>query len=169
MLHNYSIVNFESPIKTVTTRLCDGCTSCCEGWLSCNIYGNEVYRGKPCVFLKEKQGCSAYDFRPTSPCKNFVCYWRQDITIPEKFKPNICGNIMVFRKTEDNIVHLDILEGSKPIDHELLDWVLQRYIEKKINSVRWFSNQNTLMNFVSRDEKFKEQMNKLLISTMTRV
>lgn len=160
MLENYSIINFDSPLKSVPAKSCNGCTACCEGYLSCNIFGYEVRNGRHCRFVDQGKGCQAYDLRPYNPCKTFLCYWKQDETVPEKFKPNVCGNIMVYRKSAEGIMHLDIVEATKPLNLELLDWALTRFRKKKIDSLRWFLNGK--INYVSRDEKFIEHMEKLL-------
>lgn len=167
MLENYSIINFDSPLKSVPSRSCNGCTACCEGWLSGNIYGFIMERNKPCRFISKNNGCSAYEMRPHSPCKTFLCYWKQDESVPEKFQPNVCGNIMIYRRSEGNVVHLDILEASKSLNIELLNWALERYRQKKINSLRWFMNDNTTMNYVSRDQKFIDKMNLLMQENIT--
>lgn len=157
----YSIIDFESPLKPVTTRSCDGCTSCCEGWLTCTIYGYDVAPGKPCRFMGKSTGCSAYEVRPYNPCKTFLCYWKQDSSIPEHFKPSISKNILLFRKSLEGILHLDIVEAGKPVSLEILNWALMRFRTKKVNSVRWWFDGK--LHYVSRDEQFIELMEKRLI------
>lgn len=160
MFKTYSIINFEEPIKPINTRSCNGCTSCCEGWLSCNIYGQEVNLGKPCKFLDKSFGCSAYDLRPYDPCKTFLCYWKIDRTIPEHFKPSISKTIMIYRRSVENINHLDLVDAGKPISTEILSFALSLFQSKKVDSVRWWVKGK--MNYVSRDEKFIQAIDKSL-------
>lgn len=154
----YSIIDFENPLKPNNTRSCNGCTSCCEGWLTCNIYGYEVSRNKPCRFMSPSPnaGCSAYEVRPHNPCKTFLCYWKQDPSIPEHFKPSISKNIMIYRRSAEGILHLDLIDAGKPISLEILNWALMRFRTRKVDSVRWWLDGK--LNYVSRDEKFIEIM-----------
>lgn len=165
MLGNYSVINFVTPLKSIPSRSCNGCTACCEGWLSGSIYGYPMYREKPCKFIDKDTGCSIYETRPSTPCKTFICYWKQNEIVPERFKPSSCGNIMIYRQSEQDLIHLDILEGSKPLSTEVLDWALEMYLNKKIDSLRWFMNNNMTTNYVSRNQKFIEKMNSLLIES----
>lgn len=41
-------------------------------------------------------GCSAYERRPTDPCKNFVCGWLlPNSPFPEEFRPDKMSAIIV--------------------------------------------------------------------------
>lgn len=160
MLDGYSIINFQNSIPAnAGERSCNGCTACCEGWLTCNIYGYEVKRNQPCRFLSKNSGCSAYNMRPYDPCKTFKCYWKQDDTIPENFKPSVSGVIMIYRTSAEGIKHLDLVEGKKSLSLEILDFALTRYRQKKVDNVRWFIGDK--VNYVSNDQRFINKMKDL--------
>jgi len=162
MYDTFSIVNFDFVQKPIHDRACDGCTSCCEGWLTANIYGIDMYPGKPCRFADKSNGCTIYNNRPANPCKGFYCYWKGNKDVPEHFKPSISKNILVLRSTEDGARFLDINEAGKPVDFEILNWAIEQYRSKKVDSVRWIMGANKKMNYVSRDQRFINKMNQLL-------
>lgn len=158
----YKIVNFDYTPKPVYERACDGCTSCCEGWLSANIYGTTMAPKIPCTFLSKEQGCSIYNNRPFNPCQVFYCHWKSNLDVPEHFKPSISKNIMVYRKHTNGLYSLDIVEAGKPISLEILNWAMVQFRKKKVDSVRWFMEYNTKINYISRDEKFIDLMDSVL-------
>lgn len=160
MYHKATFQNFDKSTKIDTKeRQCGDCTYCCEGWLSCNVFGYEIGWNKPCKFVVSGKGCSAYNFRPEDPCKTFKCLYRQDDRVPVKFKPKDVGNIMIAR-TIDGTPFLDIIEAGKPLSLEILDWALEQFRIGRYDSIRYFFNGK--MNYVSRNEKFIELMKQKL-------
>lgn len=154
--HNSTFENFDRTVRIDTKeRDCGDCTYCCEGWLTCNVFGYEVGRGVPCKFVMKGKGCKAYDYRPYDPCKIFKCYYREDIMVPDKFKPSVVGNIII-RRVFDGIPYVDIVEAEHALNLELLDWVLTQFRDGKFDSVRYFLN--GYPNWVTRDPKFDEAM-----------
>lgn len=74
-------------------RNCDGCTKCCEGYLTGEAFGHHFSPGNPCKF-HNKKGCSIYEQRPYNPCKVFQCQWKSNLNIPEWLKPDKSGVII---------------------------------------------------------------------------
>ncbi len=116
-------------------RSCGDCTACCEGWLSAEINGHEMYPGKPCHFVEQGKGCTIYKDRPKEPCKNFACMWKVDKNIPEHFKPSISGTILA-KQEIDGIPYLAAVPAGKEINPELLSWLVTFGTANKIN-IRW--------------------------------
>lgn len=112
-------------------RKCDGCTKCCEGWLSGVAKGHNFYRGKPCHFKSEK-GCSIYKDRPTHPCKNFVCEWLTNSNIPEWMKPDKINAIIV-KRLKNNIEYFEIAESGEKLKVEVLSWFVIYCLQNKLN------------------------------------
>jgi len=154
--HNSTFENFDKTLRIdANERQCGDCTYCCDGWLTCNIFGYAVYPGSPCKFVKTGKGCTAYDFRPEDPCKTFKCYYKQNSQVPDKFKPSLIGNVLIAR-TIDGIPYLDIVEGSSSLSLEILDWALSHFREGKIDSLRYFYK--GVQNWVTRDPEFEKAM-----------
>lgn len=116
-----------------TGRSCDGCTKCCDGWLTANIHGEEMYPGKPCQFVESGVGCTIYDKRPKDPCKGFVCMWKAVDEVPEEFKPSEIGAIL-HRQEIGRISYLNITEAGNLLDPKLLSWFVTYCVERKINA-----------------------------------
>jgi len=74
------------PLKS--TRSCQPCSACCDGWLQIRIEGALAYPGKPCPHSTGK-GCRIYAARPVDPCQQFICGWRMhDSPLPEWMRPD---------------------------------------------------------------------------------
>jgi hypothetical protein len=73
---------------------CGDCTKCCEGWNIFNIEGKSVKPGSPCKYVNPGVGCSLGDKRPGFPCKSYNCEWKNELKMPEEFKPSNCGFII---------------------------------------------------------------------------
>jgi len=112
-------------------RKCDGCTKCCDGTLTTNVNGEDVYKGRPCRFLGEK-GCVIHKDRPKDPCKIYNCEWLINLNIPEWLKPNRSNVILDFRKIE-NILYLEVKEAGAKLSTEVLNWLLMEHLNNKIN------------------------------------
>ena len=107
------------------TRSCDGCTKCCEGYLTGEIHGHKMYPGRPCHF-KCKTGCEIYEQRPERPCKSYVCEWLVDPNIPGWFKPNEINAIVTKRKLTNGMEFWDVAEAGEKLKVEVLNWLLHR-------------------------------------------
>ena len=83
--------------KFQNNRSCNSCTKCCDGWLAGNIYGHDMYTGKPCHFVKS-DGCSIYNERPQNPCRIFKCEWLINLDIPEWLHPKKSEVIILKKK-----------------------------------------------------------------------
>lgn len=59
------------------TRECMPCTACCDGWVQINVYGEDVYPGRPCPH-STGHSCRIYENRPRDPCREFICGWRME-------------------------------------------------------------------------------------------
>jgi Fe-S-cluster containining protein len=78
-------------------RSCNGCTRCCEGWLTTKVFNFEIGPEQgPCRFLG-KGGCSIYEQRQYDPCQTFQCGWKENTSIPEDIKPSKSNVILLLR------------------------------------------------------------------------
>lgn len=114
-------------------RSCEGCTKCCDGWLSANIKGHEMFPGQPCKFVESGVGCTIYDKRPKEPCKTFSCMWRADTRMPEHFKPSLINSI-VSQQSIAGIPYLSAVEAGAKSDPEFLSWFISYCVAGKINA-----------------------------------
>lgn len=126
------------PRKPAKDRSCDGCTRCCEGWLTATIHGEDMYPGKPCQYVEEGVGCSIYNDRPKDPCKEFLCEWRVNDQIPLQFKPSISNSIILDKKIR-NIPYYNIVQTGTEADPEFLSWLFM-YCMTLSKNVRWEVN-----------------------------
>ncbi len=122
----------ENPLSSLPSRECGGCTKCCEGWLSSPIYGEWMYKGKPCRF-QSKNGCSIYEKRPEEPCKTFKCAWLDGHLLPEWFKPNDINLICTWREWKPDKIYLEVLECGSPIDSRALSWLFLFHLKTETN------------------------------------
>jgi uncharacterized cysteine cluster protein YcgN (CxxCxxCC family) len=109
-----------STFPIIAERSCDGCTRCCEGWLSGNAYGYDFYPGKKCHFLTSKS-CSIYSVRPENPCKTFQCQWKENTQIPDWLKPDKCNTILLRRKYE-SYTYWFMVHTGKTVDPRVYEW-----------------------------------------------
>lgn len=124
-------------IKTVG-RACNGCTKCCEGWLSGEAYGYKFGPNTKCAFLKK--GCTIYPNHPTDPCKLFECQWKMNRGLPEWLKPNESG-VIILKKYIDIFDYLMIVPAKVKINQKIYDWAYE------------FSQQNIKNHIVITDGK----------------
>jgi len=104
------------------TRACGECRACCEGWAAGTIRGHDMFPGKPCHFL-DHEGCTIYDTRPVSPCRNFVCAWlAPGSALPESFRPDRLGVIVVPIRWRDLPAYILLSAGRDP-DDALIAWM----------------------------------------------
>ena len=102
-------------------RDCNGCTACCEGWLSGQVQNKYFQSGRPCHF-KCENGCSIYEQRPENPCKTYHCEWLNNPDTPEWMKPNL-SKIIITKKQWKNGEYLEINEMGCKIDPTMLNWM----------------------------------------------
>ncbi len=142
--------------KIFARRSCNGCTKCCEGWLSAEIEGEEMYPGKPCQFKGEK-GCTIYDTRPEEPCRTYSCYWLEDPQyVPEEFWPMKTNNIMSRRWTSSGIPYLEIIEAGDKLPVEMLDWAIQSVQLGFIKNIVYKLNGKD--RFITSNENFAKEI-----------
>ena len=122
-------------LRNKNERSCEGCTACCEGWLSANIKGEEMFPGKPCQFVEQGVGCTIYKDRPKDPCKQFQCMWRStdSSVMPDEFKPSEVGSIVTVSDI-DGIPYHNLVEcGVKP-QPEVISWFVAFVVGKGLNA-----------------------------------
>jgi len=124
--------------KFKNNRNCNGCTKCCEGWLSGNIYGYKKYTGRPCHFVKS-DGCSIYKKRPQDPCRSFKCEWLINLDIPEWLYPKE-SKVIIKKENINNIPYLRVVEAGEKLSVEILNWLLLKYINDGTNIVYHINN-----------------------------
>jgi len=97
-----------------TTRQCQPCTACCDGWVRINVFDTPVLPGKPCphstahsmrptgaVRVKsggatQVVGCRIYAERPVDPCIKFQCGWVKPAShLPDWMRPSEAGVIVL--------------------------------------------------------------------------
>ena len=114
-------------------RSCEGCTKCCEGWLSATIKGEDMYPGKPCQFVEIGKGCTIYEDRPRDPCKKFVCMWRVSEDVPLELKPSE-SNVIFVRHDIEGIPYLNAVEAGDIMNPLALSWFVSYCVSNKINA-----------------------------------
>lgn len=119
-------------------RSCGKCSKCCEGYLRAQIYGEEMFRGRNCAFLeKDDAGCTIYENRPESPCKEFECAWLEDENIPSWLKPSI-SNAIITRNVcleNGNLNHYRLTEAGEKLRSDVLNWFIQWALSEKHNII----------------------------------
>lgn len=111
-------------------RVCNGCTACCTGTLTANIYGHEMSPGRPCHF-KTEGGCAIYQKRPQL-CKDYTCAWLNDTSIPEWMAPKL-SNIVLTNKVVDGIPYLSANESVDGTTVEAVLWLVHWALQKGHN------------------------------------
>ena len=123
-------------------RECDGCTACCEGWLTAEALGKTFFPGQPCHW-KGCGTCTVYEKRP-KVCSDFQCAWKANHFLPEWFKPTISNVIPVWRrwkaeedcKEGENGLYLCLTPMSEPISRDSLTWLLN-YVAADAMNIRY--------------------------------
>ena len=144
-------------------RACNGCTKCCDGWLTGQAYGLHFYPGKACQF-KGSTGCMIYLNRPKNPCVSFECEWKRNGSIPEDIKPNK-SNIIIVQRSVDGIEYWGVSEAGK-VDHERVSqWLATYHQDTGRNIVMWSTPSSKIF---SKDLAFVEKIkNKFPNSSFT--
>lgn len=115
-------------------KTCEGCTKCCDGWLTGKVFEEEFYPGKPCKFVKEGSGCTIYSMRPKHPCQSFDCFWKLDESMPDRLHPNISNGI-VHRQVLGGVNSVAITHTGQQISQELIDYMTDYAIKNETNLV----------------------------------
>jgi hypothetical protein len=139
------------------SRSCNGCTKCCEGWLSGTAYGYSFSPYKKCAFLKN--GCGIYQVRPMDPCKTFECEWKSNNIFPDWLKPDQSHVIILKRKFENKYYYL-LYSTGRLLDQKIFTWADEFSKSTKHNIV--VKNEQEYSVY-SADDEFvklaKEQLN----------
>lgn len=122
-------------IKGDNGKSCEGCTKCCEGYLSANILGEEMYPGKACRFVLKGEGCSIYEDRPKDPCRGFQCFWRASEIMPMEFKPSEVG-VIVSNQEIFGVPYLRLDEAGNEVPADVLSWFVTWAVGNQLN-VSW--------------------------------
>ena len=141
-------------------RSCDGCTKCCEGYLTTEIYNFPVDPNNGACRFLSRGGCSIYSLRPYDPCKTFQCGWKENTRIPEELKPNKSNVILLIRYME-GFYFYRIARASSKIDPNVLKWAED--FAKEGHHLTAYDQDGRLLIF-SENRKFRELARKLLKS-----
>jgi hypothetical protein len=139
-------------------RSCDGCTMCCEGWLSASALGHTFYPGQPCHWVGTK-GCTVYADRPPV-CTGYECAWLSNHILPEWFKPSessLIGTWCIWKdkslcKEGQTGTYIKFIECDKPIDSKYLTW-LNNYATAGLLNIKY--RQSGIWHYMG-DEDFVE-------------
>jgi len=137
-------------------RSCDGCTACCEGWLTGVAYGYAFSPGVKCKFLSHKC-CSIYQARPYDPCKTFQCHWKLNTQIPEWLKPSRSG-VIILQKYQEPFHYLRLVKTGKRTDPKVYEWA-KDHAKTGANIVAFDNNEILLF---SENQEFVDLMKKEL-------
>jgi hypothetical protein len=143
----------KTELPMITKRECGTCTKCCEGWLTGNIKGHDMYPGKPCFFVEIGKGCKDYKNRPKNPCKNFLCGWRLIDDMPEEFKPEKTG-VIVSLKKENDIEYMVLSKAPNNPTEQLLSWAIVFARLRNLNILWYIDDKSWWMG----SEDFSKQM-----------
>lgn len=158
MLETFSLLDPDVTIKAkAIDRSCNGCTKCCDGWLTCTIYGNRVDQYSPCKFKIKGEGCGIYPNRPYNPCHTFKCFWKTNNSIPDKFKPSK-SNVIMIERVYEGLKFLDVVRAGDEMDTEVIDYTIQLFKDKKVENIRYLLPDNTVK-YLSENQKFIDYVN----------
>jgi len=122
-------------LVVLNSKSCDGCTKCCEGYLTANIKGHNMGPGNPCPFVIKDVGCGEYATRPQNPCVAFECEWRRNPYFEEWLSPNN-SNVIFTRQVKGAFEYLQIAEAGKPLEQKVIDWAV-KYAESNQLNLIW--------------------------------
>jgi hypothetical protein len=142
-------------------RSCTDCTMCCEGWLSGDAYGHKFYPGKSCIFLQSNK-CAIYQSRPKM-CKDFVCQWKIDSSIPQNFKPNIV-NYMIIKGHVTDIEYFALIGNNKTPDYTVINYFIQKQLNGDIENLVYTIDGN---NCIRGTRDFEKAFSRINFSIIT--
>lgn len=132
MEHNVEKEVKKDLLEILNSKSCKGCTKCCEGYLSANIRGYEMDKGKPCPFVTKDVGCNEYDKRPENPCVTFECEWRRNPYFDEWLSP-VNAQAVFTRQSIQGIPYLRLTEAGAPLNSKVLTWAIQYAQSNNLN------------------------------------
>lgn len=114
----------------MSSRNCQPCTACCDGWVQIEVKGCEAYPGHPCPH-STGSGCDDYDNRPVDPCRKFECAWvKPGSVLPDHFRPNECGALVIDNVLNWQGLNVDLaVPVGREIPQDTIGWLMQ-YAEK---------------------------------------
>lgn len=133
-------------------KSCDGCTRCCEGWLTTKVYDFEIGPNTGACRFLGSSGCNIYQVRLDDPCKVFQCGWKENNNIPNFMKPDISDVIILVRYVE-KFMFYRLVKCSNNLKKEVVDWAKE--FSKKGNNILAYDNDGNLLIF-SENRKFRE-------------
>lgn len=83
----------------MSERQCGECTACCTH-LKIDTAELQKLAGPDCEHLRPKRGCGIYETRPQA-CRDFLCLWRQMPDMPDDWRPDRSGMLLV--ATKENV------------------------------------------------------------------
>ena len=151
-------------IVETSTRSCQPCTACCDGWVRINVFDQPVLPGKPCPHSSGPPtkhgggGCKIYADRPVDPCVNFSCGWvREASHLPAWMKPNEAKVIVLPAWTTWRTFPVDLALPVGPmVPHKALKWLQQYskeqfrpliYTEQEIDRNGHFTGEQRVLGF----------------------
>lgn len=135
------------PILDIS-RNCNGCTACCDGWLTGEAHGHGFWPGRKCHYVSEN-GCTIYDQRPHEPCQTFACEWLTNKNFPAWLKPSLSKVIFVRREVK-GIQYIFAHEAGGKMDSEVLSWFVMAYANKQFTNIAYQLNRG--INFMGTAE-----------------
>ena len=132
------------------SRNCNGCTACCDGWLTGEAHGRGFWPGRKCHFVSES-GCTIYEQRPEDPCQTFKCEWLINPNFPEWLKPSLSKVIFVGRSI-GGINYVSAHEAGSKMDSEVLSWFVMAHINKHLPNIAYKINGGN--NYIGTPEFF---------------
>jgi hypothetical protein len=147
--------DFPLTLKAVSTRQCQPCTACCDGWVRIDVFDQPVLPGKPCPHSAgpaTAQGggsCKIYANRPVDPCINFNCGWvAADSHLPDWMKPSEAKVILLPAWTSWRTFPVDLaLPVGMRVPAKALKW-LQSYSKQQFRPLIYTEQE------VGRDGQF---------------
>jgi hypothetical protein len=119
-------------IKGQNGKSCEGCTKCCEGYLTAEVNGVQI-GGDGCSLVVKGVGCSVYETRPQDPCRSFECFWKASNIMPMEFKPSEVG-VIISTPQIDGIPYLHLVEAGNKVPAEVLSWFLEWVFKNQLNA-----------------------------------
>ena len=138
--------------KTVAGRSCEGCTKCCEGYLSLVVLGNELYKNG-CPLVSKNKGCTIHDVRPDE-CRDFRCEWLKNPNLPDEFKPSISDVIMKINDDGEK-PYIFAIKAGRPFSDDFIEKVKQLVEDDKIERIEFENTKKGVFVF-SKDKEWKE-------------
>ncbi len=139
----YKLNKIKNKISTAS-RACGDCAACCQGWLTTNALGHDIYLNHPCPH-SNGHGCTIHTERPEDPCKLFFCAWATvDSDLPHWMQPNQSGVIVLSNRMHWQKMPVDILVSTENDPNEkLIHWFQERCHQQGIMFVyqkneQWF-------------------------------